>query len=107
MSRFFKTLESDSESSDDFSDSESISSSASEEFSSSEDEQIQVAEKKGGASRFMRGAADSDSEDSDDAVKRVVKSAQDKRMDELRDVVKSLTNALKINDWVTIQNGNF
>jgi translation initiation factor 3 subunit C len=48
-------------------------------------------------SRFL----DSDS-DSDDA-KRVVKSAKDKRFDELRSTIQQLENAKKINDWSVIQ----
>ncbi|KAI8818670.1 eukaryotic translation initiation factor 3 subunit 8 N-terminus-domain-containing protein [Fimicolochytrium jonesii] len=53
----------------------------------------------------MRGFAGSDSdEDSDDDTKRVVKSARDKRFDEMRSSVKALKNGQKINDWVAIQN---
>ncbi|KAI8906091.1 eukaryotic translation initiation factor 3 subunit 8 N-terminus-domain-containing protein [Powellomyces hirtus] len=53
----------------------------------------------------MRGFAGSDSdEESDEDAKRVVKSARDKRFDEMRTCVKGLKNAQKINDWVAIQN---
>eukprot|EP00842_Homolaphlyctis_polyrhiza_P002839 jgi/Hompol1/3556/HPOL_006613-RA len=56
--------------------------------------------------RFRKGAAGSDDEesDSDDDVKKVVRSARDKRFDEMRAAVASLNNARKIDDWVMIQN---
>ena len=43
--------------------------------------------------------------DSDEDVKKVVKSASAKRMDEMEGVGKNIENALKINDWVAISNG--
>ncbi|KAJ3294249.1 Translation initiation factor 3 subunit c [Borealophlyctis nickersoniae] len=59
-----------------------------------------------GAAFFKKGAAPVDSSDSesDEDVKKVVKSARDKRFDEMRSAVKALANAQKINDWVAIQN---
>ncbi|KAK9454119.1 eukaryotic translation initiation factor 3 subunit 8 N-terminus-domain-containing protein [Dipodascopsis uninucleata] len=57
---------------------------------------------KGGASRFLRGE---ESEDSDeDELKRVVKSAKDKRLEEIDSIIRSIDNAKKINDWVHISN---
>jgi translation initiation factor 3 subunit C len=44
----------------------------------------------------------SDSDDSDGA-KRVVKSAKDKRFDELSATVHQMKNAMNINDWVSLQ----
>jgi translation initiation factor 3 subunit C len=41
--------------------------------------------------------------DDDEDEKRVVKSAQDKRTDELQKVVKDVRNHKKINDWVSLQ----
>lgn len=117
MSRFFHGGASSSESDSDYSSSEDersasdvsaseSESDASENESGSEDERPKKSGAAGGASRFMRGFAGSDSdEDSDEDVKRVVKSARDKRFDEMRSIVKSLKNAQKINDWVAIQNG--
>ncbi|KAI0058056.1 eukaryotic translation initiation factor 3 subunit 8 [Artomyces pyxidatus] len=73
-------------------------------------------------SRFLRTAAsdsssssesesDDDDEDDDDEgsgsdedVKRVVKSARDKRLDEMEATGKTMDNALKINDWIAISN---
>lgn len=53
----------------------------------------------------MRGAAESESDSEEDEVKRVVKSAKDKKLDDLESMVHSLDNAKKINDWVAIQTG--
>ncbi|KAK9763258.1 Translation initiation factor 3 subunit c [Basidiobolus ranarum] len=104
MSRFFRG--------DSDSDSEDLTSSSSEEsFYSSEEEKSDGEEEKekdqsktaaqGGLNRFMRGGVDEDSDDDED-VKRVVKSAKDKRYDEMTAAVKVIDNGLKINDWVTI-----
>jgi translation initiation factor 3 subunit C len=85
------------------SDSES-SSSSEEETDESDDEQ-----KPGPAgqkvSRFL--ATGSDDEDSDEEVKRVVKSAKDKRLEEMEATGTSMNNALKINDWIAISTGEF
>ncbi|KAI3613468.1 hypothetical protein CBS9595_004301 [Malassezia furfur] len=51
-------------------------------------------------SRFMRDA-DSDS-DSEEEVRKVIKSAKDKRLDEFEGVVHTIENAQRIDDWVTI-----
>ncbi|CAE6517851.1 unnamed protein product [Rhizoctonia solani] len=87
MSRFLKTGSgsSSSDSSDD-SDEDSDDSDASE--------------KKAKKSRFMAGGG-SDS-DSDDDTPRIVKSAKDRRLDEMQGIGNSIDNALKINDWNAI-----
>jgi len=41
---------------------------------------------------------------SEDEEKRVVRSQKDKRFDEMLNVVKSMKNHMKINDWVSISN---
>ncbi|KAI0705025.1 eukaryotic translation initiation factor 3 subunit 8 [Cerioporus squamosus] len=89
MSRFLKSA-GDSDSSDESSDDE--------EEMSSDEEEAQEAKPKGG--RFLHGA--SSDEESDEDVKRVVKSAKDKRLDEMEATGKAMDNALKINDWVAI-----
>ena len=94
MSRFLKSA-ADSDSDE--------SSEEEEEMSSDEDEEAKPQEKKG--QRFLRGAYSDD--DSDEDVKRVVKSAKDKRLEEMEATGKLMDNALKINDWVAISNGAY
>ncbi|KAK0541265.1 Translation initiation factor 3 subunit c [Tilletia horrida] len=52
-------------------------------------------------SRFMRGAASDDSDD-DDEVRTVIRSARDKRVDEVESTIKTIENAERINDWIAI-----
>ena len=54
----------------------------------------------------MRRRTGEDEESSDeDEGKRVVKSAREKRLEEMEGAGKQMDNALKINDWVAISNG--
>lgn len=94
MSRFLKGAgDSDSDESSDDDESEA---------SSDEDEEAQQ-KPKSTLGRFVHGA--SSDEDSDEDVKRVVKSAKDKRLDEMEATGRAMDNALKINDWVAISTG--
>ncbi|KAG0276146.1 Translation initiation factor 3 subunit c [Linnemannia exigua] len=105
MSRFFRAGESDSdETESDYSEelsnseSEDHSDSDSDDSSSDDDE----ATKKTGRGRLFEGSF-SDSESEDDTV-RVVRSAKDKRFEEIEQAVNSMANGQKINDWVSAQN---
>lgn len=107
MSRFFRAGESDSdESESDYSDelthseSEDHSDSDSDDSSSDDDDAVK---KTGGRGRLFEGSF-SDSESEDDTV-RVVRSAKDKRFEEIEQAVTSMINGQKINDWVSVQNG--
>jgi hypothetical protein len=81
---------------------DSESSSEEEESDSSEEEQKQTSTAPK-VSKYL--AAGSDDEDSDEEVKRVVKSAKDKRLDEMEATGTAMNNALKINDWTAISAG--
>ncbi|ORZ13402.1 eukaryotic translation initiation factor 3 subunit 8 [Lobosporangium transversale] len=105
MSRFFRAGESDSDDtesdySDELTNSESedqSDSDASESESDSDDQQG----KKIGRGRFFEGSL-SDSDSEDDTV-RVVRSAKDKRFEEIEQAVTAMNNGQKINDWVSVQ----
>ncbi|KAI9897623.1 hypothetical protein N3K66_007479 [Trichothecium roseum] len=56
---------------------------------------------KGGANWFLKDAS-SESEDSDDEVRAKVKSAKDKRLDELDSSIKQIENGQKNGDWTLI-----
>lgn len=118
-SRFFHGGDSDSESSssdeeelygdqgehseqekDDDDDDEQDEDDDSDDDSSSEDDA-----KGKGASWFLRGDADDSDESDDEDRERVVKSAKDKRLDELEGTIKLIDNAEKIGDWAVINAG--
>jgi translation initiation factor 3 subunit C len=119
MSRFFRpNPDSDSESSSDeeelYSEEENEEKVASEEDSDEnsdeeEDEESSSEDedgvKKKGANRFMRGAGSVSEDSSDDDRAKVVKSAKDKRLEELEGTVKAIENGEKINDWGSISAG--
>lgn len=54
-----------------------------------------------GANRFLKDA-ESDSESEDEDANKVLKSAKDKRFDELEATIRQIENAQKINDWAVI-----
>ena len=111
MSRFFHGG-SDSETSSDeeelYSDQEEISEEeeSSSEEESSEEETSSDDETRGalGAKAFLKDMDDSDDSDDEDRV-TVVKSAKDKRLEELEGTVRLIENAGKINDWAVISTG--
>ena len=115
-SRFFaRGGDSDSESSEseeslyDVDESEQESEDESEEDSEEEDSEDESSSDEDGATgvnRFLKagagGAGDSDS-DSDEEGEKVVKSAKDKRLEELEGLIKKTDDGLKIQDFQTAQ----
>ncbi|KAG0301989.1 Translation initiation factor 3 subunit c [Dissophora globulifera] len=107
MSRFFHAGESDSDDTEsDFSDelsaSDSGDNSDSDSDDSGSDSDDQGAGKKAGRGRLWEGSL-SDEDDDEDVV-RVVRSAKDKRFEEIEQAVNTMDNKQKINDWVAAQN---
>lgn len=82
---------------------DSSSDEASESPSDDESDASGEAQEEKKKSRFIK--TEDDESDSDEDVKRVVKSAKDKRLEEMETTGKVIDNALKINDWVAISNG--
>ncbi|EOD48932.1 putative eukaryotic translation initiation factor 3 subunit protein [Neofusicoccum parvum UCRNP2] len=108
MSRFFTAVDSSSESSSDeeelYSGSEEEEQSeeeSSEEEEESDDDSSDSDDGKTGAGRFLRDVSDDEGSDEEERV-TVVKSAKDKRFEELEATIKAIENAEKINDWVVI-----
>jgi translation initiation factor 3 subunit C len=75
-----------------------------EEDSDSSEEERKPTAATSGPSAYPVG---SDDEDSDEEVKRVVKSAKDKRLEDMETTGNVMNNALKINDWTAIATGRF
>lgn len=109
MSRFFHAGDSDSSSSDEEEydinpeeeQSEEETSDESSEEDSDDSDSSDSDDGKTGASRFLREASDSDDSDDEEKV-TVVKSAKDKRFDELEATIKLMDNAGRISDWSVI-----
>ncbi|GKZ38919.1 translation initiation factor 3 subunit c [Aspergillus brasiliensis] len=111
MSRFFYGGGSDSESSSSeeeelYSDREeeeeqSEEESSEEEFEEEEESSDDEDAGKTGANRFMKNVSESEESEDEERV-TVVKSAKDKRLEELESTVKLIENAEKINDWAVI-----
>jgi translation initiation factor 3 subunit C len=111
MSRFFTSGDSSSESSssdeeelysDEEEEEEQEDSEEEEEEEEEDEDESSSDEERGGAQRFLRDAASSDGESDEEDAPKVVKSAKDKRFEELEGVIKLIDNAMKINDWSSI-----
>jgi translation initiation factor 3 subunit C len=99
-SRFWAAGSSSEEEESDVEETSSSSSgSSSDSDSSSGSSSSSETSQKKGISRFMVGSSDSDSEDD----RRVVRSAKDRRFDELKATCEEIRNKMAINDWSAIQ----
>ncbi|KAI3781675.1 hypothetical protein L2E82_11695 [Cichorium intybus] len=76
-----------------------------EEVTDSEQEDVNEGQENAvsapGANKYLDNS-DSDSDDGD-SHRRVIKSAKDKRFEELSATIDQIKNAMKINDWVSLQ----
>lgn len=116
MSRFFTAGDSSSESSssdeeelysDQEAEAKSEEESPSEEEEGSDEEGSSSSDDEGGkrgVTKFLRDQVSSDESEDEDKV-TIVKSAKDKRLEELDGIVRLIENALKINDWSSISTG--
>ncbi|KAI9758862.1 MAG: Translation initiation factor 3 subunit c [Chaenotheca gracillima] len=112
MSRFFHgDSSSESSSSDEeelYSEEEEAAAEKSEEGSSSSEEEgsdegsSSDDEKATGANKFLKSDDEESEESSDEEKSTVVKSAKDKRFEELETTIGAMDNARKINDWAQI-----
>ncbi|KAI9505588.1 eukaryotic translation initiation factor 3 subunit 8 N-terminus-domain-containing protein [Coemansia spiralis] len=93
MPRFFRGDESDTD------DSDYNSYSSDSEASDIESQQQKAA---GTSNRFAQAVFESDSEDGD--VKRVVKSAKDKQLDEVTALSKTIIKSVRANEWHLVAN---
>lgn len=109
MSRFFTASDSSSEESSEeelYSEEEESEEESSEEESEEDSDSDSDSGSETGANRFLRDASESEESDDEDRVKSL-KSAKDKRFDELEGTIKQMENALKINDWQVVNTGEW
>ena len=85
--------------------SEDSSSEESDEDEDEDDSDSSSDEEAQGVNRFLRKDVEDESSSSDEEKVTVVKSAKDKRFDELEGIVRLIENAEKIGDWAVISTG--
>ncbi|KIM23039.1 hypothetical protein M408DRAFT_332606, partial [Serendipita vermifera MAFF 305830] len=98
MSQFLKTA-GDSSSSSSSSDSDSDDSD-----SDDSDDKPAAVQKPRPSTFLVGGGGGRDDDDSSEDERKVVKSAKDKRIEEMQAIGKSIDNALRIGDWVATSN---
>jgi translation initiation factor 3 subunit C len=112
MSRFFTSGDSDSSSESSSEEELHSEEEHSEEEESDEETEEEESEEEDssdddgltGANKFLKGGmSDSESEDEDRVTQ--LKSAKDKRYEELEGTIRLIENAEKINDWAVISTG--
>ncbi|KAF2687165.1 eukaryotic translation initiation factor 3 subunit C [Lentithecium fluviatile CBS 122367] len=104
-SRFFAASDSSSDESSEeelYSEEESEAEKSDEESEEGDSDDSDESGSATGADRFLRDAESESESDEEDGAK-VLKSAKDKRFEELEATVRSIENAEKINDWAVIQ----
>ncbi|KAF9103991.1 Translation initiation factor 3 subunit c [Mortierella sp. AM989] len=102
MSRFFRGESDSDETESEFSDE--LTASESEDHSDSDDDSASDDDQPGRKPKGRLFVAGSDDSDSEDDTARVVRSAKDKRFEEIDLAVTAMANGQKINDWVSVQN---
>lgn len=111
-SRFFTASDSSSEESSEeelYSDEEESQEEESSEEESDEEESGDESDSDGsvtGAAKFLRDVSSDEESDDEERVKSL-KSAKDKRFEELEGTIKQMENALKINDWQVVNTGEW
>jgi translation initiation factor 3 subunit C len=106
-SRFFAASDSDSsseESSEEelYSEQEDSNEGSGSDSDDNDSDSDSDSEGGAGANKFLK-EADSESDSDEDDGQKVLKSAKDKRFEELEGTIRLIENAEKINDWAVIQ----
>lgn len=111
MSRFFHggLSDSDTSSSDEdlYSEEEEEEASVDESGSEDESDEAEKDDDDDAGQRFLSGMGGGDDSSDEEDGRRIVKSAKDKRLEEIEGSIKLIENGEKINDWVLISGGGY